>query len=166
MLHLGGNPLTYVPELSQAASLHVVSLAALHISADSAFSTWTVQIVKPPPRVSMRSRSTPVDAALKLLLSRSSLQHPLIAGGLAEMARDTEHRAAMLRAERLLPQLVHAMLAEHTVVAVQSCEAIARLAQEPGVATTLSAAATLTSALELMGAPQPQLQVAGLKVCR
>lgn len=112
----------------------------------------------------MRSRGTTVDAALKLLLSRSSLQHPLIAGGLAEMARDTEHRASMLRAERLLPQLVHAMLAEHTVVAVQSCEALVRLAQEPGVAATLAAAATLSSALKLMAAPKPQLQVAGLKV--
>lgn len=80
------------------------------------------------------------------------------------MARDSEHRAAMLRTERLLPQLVHAMLAEHLVVAVQSCEALARLAQEPGVVTTLAAAATITSALKLMGAPQPQLQVAGLKV--
>eukprot|EP00892_Ulva_mutabilis_P003179 jgi/Ulvmu1/12862/UM098_0047.1 len=164
VLHLGGNPLTYVPELSQASALHVVSLASLHISADASFSAWTVQVLKPPPRVSMRSRSTPVDAALKLLLSRSSLQHPLIAGGLAEMARDTEHRTAMLRAERLLPQLVHAMLAEHSVVAVQSCEALARLAQEPGVAATLAAAATLTSAHELMAAPMPRLQVAGLKV--
>jgi hypothetical protein len=162
VLHLGRNPLQYFPELSQAPGLHVVSLANLCISADSSFSTWTVEILKPQSRVTMWAAST--NDTLKLLLSRSSLQHPLIAGGLAEMARDEELRGCMLRAEKLLSQLIAAMLSEDAKVAAKSCETLCRLLVEPGVAEELERASAVGAVSKLMRCGQVPLQNAGLQV--
>lgn len=166
VLHLGRNPLQYFPELSQAPSLHIVSLASLCITADSSFSTWSVEVLKPQSRVTMRSWAASINDMFKLLLSRSSLQHPLIAGGLAEMAQDEELRSCMLKAEKLLPQLVHAMLSEDITVAAKSCETLGQLVSEPGIAEEVEKASAVGAAQELMLSSDVRLQQAGLKVLR
>jgi hypothetical protein len=164
VLHLGGNPLEYFPELSHANKLHICSLATVLFAADEGFSSWTVDFLKVQTRVPMRSWASSADDVLALLLSRSSLQHPLIMGGLAEMAKDVDTRKSMIKADRLLPQLVHAVLSENVVVAAKACETIELLSVEPDVAEALERAAVMSAAEELVSRSESALQIAAMKV--
>ena len=113
----------------------------------------------------MRSNTaTTVNDTLKLLLSRSSAQHPLIAGGLAEMAEVEEHRHAMLKAEGLLPQLVHAMMSENIIVAAKSCETLCKLTKTREVAADVEKAAGVSAAQKLMLSANERLKQCGLAV--
>lgn len=166
VLHLGGNPLQYFPELSQAPHLLTVSLANLLIMAEPSWTSWTVEMLNQrTSRLSMRANTAAtVNDTLKLLLSRSSAQHPLIAGGLAEMAADEDHRNSMLRAEGLLPQLVHSMMSENIIVAAKSVETLCKLTTTKEVALDVEKAAAISAAHKLMLSSNDQLQRCGLAV--
>lgn len=167
VLHLGGNPLQYFPELSQAPSLLTVSLANLLVVAEPSWTSWNVEMLhQRTSRLTMRSNTAAtINDTLKLLLSRSSAQHPLIAGGLAEMAQDEDHRNAMLKAEGLLPQLVHAMLSENIIVAAKSCETVCKLTTTKEVALDVEKAAGISAAHKLMLSSNDRLTQCGLAVC-
>jgi Leucine-rich repeat (LRR) protein len=167
VLHLGGNPLQYFPELSQAPSLLTVSLANLLIVAEPSWTSWSVEMLNQrTSRLTMRSNTAAsVNDTLKLLLSRSSSQHPLIAGGLAEMAAEEDYRSAMLKTEGLLPQLVYAMMSENIIVAAKSCETLCKLTTTKQVALDVEKAAAVSAAHKLMLSSNERLKQCGLAVC-
>jgi hypothetical protein len=75
-LHLGGNPLSYVPELAPLTRLRTVSLATLRFAVDSEFTTWEAALAPTASlRAAMRARGADIDEALKLLFSRSCAPH-------------------------------------------------------------------------------------------
>ena len=165
-LHLGGNPLEYFPELSPATALHALSLASLSLSADDAFAAFCVTLPKPAARMSIRrSRTAALDDLLALLFRRSSCQHPLLAGGLAEMAADRETRATILRVDRALPQLVNMVRSENVVVSTKACEVLWQLAEEAGAAAAMVDAAVGSAVRKLLAASDRGMCIAGLQVC-
>jgi hypothetical protein len=165
-LHLGGNPLEYFPELSPATALHCLSLASLAISADTNFSSFTVTLPKQQARIGIRSNRTGMlDEILTLLFRRSSCQHPLLAGGLVEMAQDSEVRATILRVERALPQIVNMMRSENVIVSTKACEVLWLLAEERGAAAEMQNAAVMGAIHKLLDVSDRRVQVASLQVC-
>ena len=143
-----------------------MSLANLLVVAEPSWTSWSVEMLNQrTSRLTMRSNTaTTVNDTLKLLLSRSSAQHPLIAGGLAEMAEVEEHRHAMLKAEGLLPQLVHAMMSENIIVAAKSCETLCKLTKTREVAADVEKAAGVSAAQKLMLSANERLKQCGLAV--
>ena len=167
-LDLGGNPLTWFPELAAAPCLHALSLATLAISADKEFRSFTVALPKAPARIApMRgNRDAALDELMTLLFCRSSCAHPLLAGGLAEMAREQDVRAAILRNEKVLPQVMNMLRVDDAVVSMKACEALWQLAEEAGAAEALIRAEVVSAIHKLMAGHDADVQLASLQVCR
>lgn len=166
-LHLGGNPLTYIPELSHATALRTLSLAAICITADEAYTAIRVTLPKRGMAMNLRAPRCPVpDDLLALLLDRSSCQHPLLAGGLAELSRDVEVRAALLRMDHALPQIVLLACSQQPVVAARACETLRLLAEVADAAARLERASAKDAIHSAVRSPSQPVQLAALQVRR
>jgi hypothetical protein len=169
VLFLGGNPLNYVPELSPAKLLHTLSLAALLITAanpDDGFSQVNVAYPKPSTRMGLRGARSPLpDDLIALLFGRSFCQHPLLTGALAELAKDPDIRAALLRVDRVVPQIVHLMHSERSGVAAHACQAMCLLAEEAGGAATLEKAAIADALYRALTNAEDSVRLTSLQVC-
>jgi hypothetical protein len=167
VLHLGGNPLSYVPELSPATALHTLSLASLVITAADAESSSTqVNVAYPKPSMALRGARSPLpDDLIALLFGRSFCQHPLLTGALAELAKDPDVRGALLRVDRVVPQIVHLMHSEKGAVAVHACQAIRLLARDPHAVATIEKAAIADALYRSLTSVEDSVRLASLEVC-
>lgn len=80
-LHLFGNPLQFLPELTPCSQLRHLSLANVRITADVSYSQWQVEVV------GQMGRGHRLSALFALIFRRSSAQHPVLAGALGTLGR-------------------------------------------------------------------------------
>ena len=89
-LQLFANPLEFLPEMSHCTQLRSLSLANVRILADASFSRWEVEVssLSYLAQALGSSRAHKLSPLFKLIFRRSSLQHPLMAGGLGRISED------------------------------------------------------------------------------
>ncbi len=158
-LHLFGNPLQFLPELTPCTQLRHLSLANVRITADVSYSQWQVEVV------GQMGRGHKLSALFALIFRRSSAQHPVLAGALGRLAEDPATCDLIWKEEGAIQQLVLMTMSEHSVVVQQACKTLGHLAKHtPAIADEIVDCDVLSACLTLITSTRYTHQIAGLQL--
>ncbi|GBF89188.1 phospholipase A [Raphidocelis subcapitata] len=171
-LQLYGNALEYLPDLAPATALRSLSLANVRIISDPAFSRFEIELSSPAATSYSAMVLTGVGLdkghrlapLLGLLFKRSTVQHPLLAGALAQLCEDPSNLEMLAREDVALQQLVAMAITEDARVVRPACSMLRALGAVPGAAARLVRANAVGAVSTLVDSPHMDFQLAGLEV--
>ena len=171
VLHMSGNPLEFLPEISPCHLLRSLTVANLRVSADQDYKNFDVELlapVGPSPTISIGLfDSKPTDKLrpiFSLMLRRSSGHHPLLAGAFRYLAEDPKNRDLMAKQENALQQLILMALNDDSVVVEQTCMTLALLAMHSPTLADQILDADAGSMKGILRSDDPVKQIASLEL--
>lgn len=159
-LQLYANPLSYFPELSVCDELRSLSLMNLRVWSDMSFNQFEVTI----EGTTNLDNGTKLGPLFSMIFSRSSSQHPLLAGALGRLSEFSVNCDAILEQPRApLKQLILMALSPHTVVQEQAVKVIGRMINKTKTAETLVKNGVLNAMLTVLESKRQEAKIYAMK---
>eukprot|EP00210_Caulerpa_lentillifera_P000261 g254.t1 len=159
-LLLFGNPLSYIPELSVCHKLYSLSLNRLRVHSDFNYTQFQVTI----DGTTSLACGTKLNPLFSVLFTRSSSQHPLLAGALSRLAEFRVNCDAILELPGApLQQLVLMALSPNTIVQEQAAKVIGLLVNGVKTAEILLKSGVSDAMHSLLSTPRKEAQIYALE---
>lgn len=159
-LFLLGNPLSYIPELSVCHELHSLSLNRLKVQSNDDYTQFQVTI----DAASTLACGSKLNPLFSVLFSRSSSQHPLLAGALSRLAEFQVNCDAILELPGApLQQLVLMALSPNTIVQEQAAKVIGLLVDGVKTAEILLKSGVSDAMLALLSTHRKEARIYALE---